>query len=146
MSFASSPLKRINHLIAELEQTYHRYALSSGLSDSEFSILYTLSTEGSPCQLSQVVKLSGLPKQTVNSALRKMVADGIITLEEDGRRKSVSLTDKGVEKCRESVLDLIEIENGIFSLWGKEKSEEYISWTEEYQREMRKGLSDDSAK
>ena len=141
MHYSSPELKRINHLISELEQIYHSYALKYQLSDSEFTILYTLSVEGGECALSDIVLLSGLPKQTVNSAIRKMENEGIVHLLGNGkRRKNVALTEKGTQKAEESVVKLIEIENGILSLWGEEKVGRYISETEEYNTLMKKGL------
>ena len=106
-----------------------------------FIILYTLSVEGGECALSDIVLLSGLPKQTVNSAIRKMEEEEIIFLSENGkRRKNVVLTEKGREKAEKSVVKLIEIENGIFSRWGEEKTERYIKETEEYNDLMRKEI------
>ena len=141
MQYGSPALKRINHLISELEQIYHQYALKYKISDSVFIILYTLSVEGGECALSDIVLLSGLPKQTVNSAIRKMEEEEIIFLSENGkRRKNVVLTEKGREKAENSVVKLIEIENGIFSRWGEEKTERYIKETEEYNDLMRKEL------
>lgn len=142
MQYSSSNLKRINHLISELEQIYHLYALKYGLSDSEFAILYTLSVEEGQCALSDLVSLSGLPKQTVNSALRKMEIEGLVYLTENGRRKkNVNLTEKGVIKAEESVFHLIAIENDILSKWGEEKVEKYILDTEEYNNLMKEGLN-----
>ncbi len=141
MQYGSPALKRINHLISELEQIYHQYALKYKISDSVFIILYTLSVEGGECALSDIVLLSGLPKQTVNSAIRKMEEEEIIFLSENGkRRKNVVLTEKGREKAENSVVKLIEIENGIFSRWGEEKTERYIKETEEYNDLMRKEI------
>ena len=141
MQYGSPALKRINHLISELEQIYHQYALKYKISDSVFIILYTLSVEGGECALSDIVLLSGLPKQTVNSAIRKMEEEEIIFLSENGkRRKNVVLTEKGREKAENSVVKLIEIENGIFSKWGEEKTERYIKETEEYNDLMRKEI------
>ena len=141
MQYSSPALKRINQLISELEQIYHQYALKYKISDSVFIILYTLSVEGGECALSDIVLLSGLPKQTVNSAIRKMEEEEIIFLSENGkRRKNVVLTEKGREKAENSVVKLIEIENGIFSKWGEEKTERYIKETEEYNDLMRKEI------
>ena len=141
MQYSSPALKRINHLISELEQIYHSYALKYKISDSEFAILYTLSVEGGECALSDIVLLSGLPKQTVNSAIRKLEEEEIILLSDNGkRRKNVTLTEKGRIKAEESVVKLIEIENEIFSKWGEEKTERYIKETEEYNSLMRKGI------
>ena len=141
MQYSSPALKRSNHLISELEQIYHQYALKYKISDSVFIILYTLSVEGGECALSDIVLLSGLPKQTVNSAIRKMEEEEIIFLSENGkRRKNVVLTEKGREKAEKSVVKLIEIENGIFSRWGEEKTERYIKETEKYNDLMRKEI------
>ena len=141
MQYSSPALKRINHLISELEQIYHQYALKYKISDSVFIILYTLSVEGGECALSDIVLLSGLPKQTVNSAISKTEEEEIIFLSENGkRRKNVVLTEKGREKAENSVVKLIEIENGIFSRWGEEKTERYIKETEEYNDLMRKEI------
>ena len=82
MQYSSPALKRINHLISELEQIYHQYALKYKISDSVFIMLYTRSVEGGECALSDIVLLSGLPKQTVNSAIRKMEEEEIIFLSE----------------------------------------------------------------
>ncbi|MCI7606995.1 MAG: MarR family transcriptional regulator [Spirochaetales bacterium] len=147
MQYTSQALKRINHLVSELDQVYHLYALKYGLSDSEFAILYTLSVEGGECALSELVALSGIPKQTVNSALRKMEAEGTVYLTENGKRKkNVNFTDKGREKAERSVNDLIEIENSILNKWGKERVEQYIRDTEEYNELMKGGLGNASVK
>ena len=141
MHYISPALKKINHLISELEQIYHLYALKYSLSDSEFMILYTLSVEGGKCGLSDIVFLSGLPKQTVNSAIRKMEKEGIIFLSEKGkRRKDVNLTPEGIKRTEESVKILIGLENEILSQWGEEKVERYISDTSDYNEKMKKGL------
>ena len=142
MQFSSSSLRRINHLISELDSIYHSYALSSSLSDSEFMCLYTICVEGRECALSDMVRLSGLPKQTINSALRKMETLGYVATTGTKKKKTVVLTDEGIEKCRGSILKLIEVENNIFRIWGEEKSEEYIRMTEDYNNLMKEGIGE----
>ena len=143
MQFSSSPLRRINHLISELDAIYHEYALHFSMSDSQFAILYALCNEGTSCSLREVVKNSGVPKQTINSAMRKMEEEGLVFLENEGKRKKiVHLTQLGIKRCQESVVKLIEIENSILENWGKEKTERYLDETEEYNRLMKKGLAD----
>ena len=136
MQFSSSPLRRINHLISELDAIYHEYALHFSMSDSQFAILYALCNEGTSCSLREVVKNSGVPKQTINSAMRKMEEEGLVFLENEGKRKKiVHLTQLGIKR-------LIEIENSILENWGKEKTERYLDETEEYNYLMKKGLAD----
>ena len=113
------------------------------MSDSQFAILYALCNEGTSCSLREVVKNSGVPKQTINSAMRKMEEEGLVFLENEGKRKKiVHLTQRGIKRCQESVVKLIEIENSILENWGKEKTERYLDETEEYNCLMKKGLAD----
>lgn len=142
MQYTKNALKRINHMVSELDQIYHAYALKFGFSDSTFAILYTLSVEGGSCLLSEIVKLTGLPKQTVNSAIRKMEDEKTIFLTDQGkRRKIVNFTKEGEIKAKKSAGVLIEVENNIFASWGEEKTQRYISETEEYNTLMLRGLN-----
>ena len=141
MKYSNPELRRINHLIAELDHIYHQASLKFSLSDSTFALLYTICCEGDGLGITELVRLSGMPKQTVNSALRKMEADGLISLTgTDGKKKAVHLTEKGTKLSEESVIRVIGIENDILSGWGSEKSERYIAETKEYNRLMKEGI------
>lgn len=96
MQHTHAQLKRYNHLLGELEAVYHDLSYQLGMSDSVSKILYTLCCEGGPCRISDICLCSGLSKQTVNSALRKLEAQGLIYLESAGRKaKTVCLTETG---------------------------------------------------
>lgn len=141
MQYSRPELKRINHIVSEFDQIYHSLSSHFDLSDSEFSILYTLCVEDMSCPLSDVTKLTGLPKQTINSALRNLERDGIIFLSSvNGRNKAINLTEKGLERCKESVLKIIEIENNILKSWGDEKVERYIEASKDYNDLMKEGI------
>ncbi|MGN0907689.1 MAG: MarR family winged helix-turn-helix transcriptional regulator [Bullifex sp.] len=141
MKYSHPELRRINHLIAELDWIYHQAALKFSLSDSEFAILYTICCEGDGLGITELVRLCGMPKQTMNSALRKMEKEGLITLTDtDGRKKAVHLTEKGTERSKATVVRLIEIENGILTSWGVARSEHYTEETREYNRLMKEGI------
>lgn len=76
---------------------------------------------------------SGASKQTINSALRKLEADGIVYLEAvGGRKKKVCLTKKGRQLVQNTVLHLIEIENEIFGGWTDEEKNTYIGLTQRF--------------
>ena len=141
MRYSHPQLLRINHLISELDHIYHEMALRFKLSDSAFSILYTLCVEGDGSELSLIVNHAGLAKQTVNSALRKLEEENIITLVLDGKRKKkIFLTEKGIKLCEATVIKIIELENNIFLSWGDEKSNRYIEETREYNKLMMEGF------
>lgn len=98
MTQQSKQLRRFNRLVGETDAVYHELANRLGLSDSAFQILYTLQSEDGACPLRDICAFSGLTKQTVNSALRKLEAEGSVTTESSGaRHKTVTLTPKGAE-------------------------------------------------
>ena len=70
----SKEMRRYNHLVGEIDGVYHEMSLRLGLSDSAMIVLYTLCDSGGPCPLRDICRRSGLSKQTVNSALRKLEA------------------------------------------------------------------------
>ena len=73
--YRSPALKRLNCLLSEMDAAYHEAALRQGLNDSSSRILYALCELGSPASLRAVCESTGLSKQTVNSALRKLEAE-----------------------------------------------------------------------
>ena len=134
MTQQSKQLRRFNRLVGETDAVYHELANRLGLSDSAFQILYTLRA----CPLRDICAFSGLTKQTVNSALRKLEAEGSVTTESSGaRHKTVTLTPKGAELAEKTVAKVIEIENEILGSWPAEDLEKYIRLTEEFLVSMR---------
>ena len=70
--YRSPALKRLNCLLSEMDAAYHEAAQRQGQNDSTSRILYALCELGSPASLRAVCESTGLSKQTVNSALRKL--------------------------------------------------------------------------
>lgn len=129
----SKELKRYNHLIGEINAVYHEMSLKSGLSDSAMNILYTICEHGTKCPLQEICRLSGLSKQTVNSAIRKLESEGIIYLEPLSQKsKTVCLTEDGISLAEQTAGQILRIENDIFASWPREDVENYIKLTEDY--------------
>lgn len=134
----SEGMRRFNHLVTETDAVYHEAALRMGMSDSIMQILYVLCDKGGSCPLGEICLLTGISKQTINSALRKLEEDGIAYLEGlGGRKKRVCLTEKGQELAERTVVRLIEIENGILASWPKAQVEQYLELTERYLMSLR---------
>lgn len=132
-TYISNEMKRFNHLIGEIDAVYHDMALKLGLSDSAMAILYTICNNGESCLLQEICRLSGISKQTINSAIRKMEDDDIVYLEQiSGKSKNVCLTEKGKSLAENTALKIIKFENNIFASWAKEDVEKYLSLTEMY--------------
>lgn len=147
ISMSSNQIQRFNHLIGEIDAVYHEIAWKQGLSDSVFEILYTICNYGDCCLLKDICLSSGLSKQTINSALRKMEKEGIVYLElADSRHKKVCLTKEGKCLANRTVGRVIEAENEILASWKQDDVETYLALTRRYLLDFRKkakGLSDD---
>ena len=140
----SKEMRRCNHLLGEINGTYHEAAVKLGLSDSVMAVFYTLCSEGDPCPLQEIVRQSGMSKQTINSAIRKLEGEDSVRLEAaKGRGKNVSLTPKGRELARRTVLPMMELEDEIYASWTEEELKGYLELTERFLaalKEKTKGL------
>lgn len=131
--YTTEGMRRLNQLVSETDAIYHEAALKMGMSDSTMQILYILCDRGGDCPLGEICTLSGISRQTINSALRKLEEEGIVYLEDmGGRRKRVCLTDKGRNLAEHKVVRLMEIENGILDSWPKAEMEQYLESMEKY--------------
>lgn len=141
-TLAKEEVKRFNYLISEIDALYHEASVGFGFSDSAMQILYTLCVCGDRCPLSDVTKLSGVSKQTINSSIRVLEKKEILYLEfQNGKNKLVCLTDKGKDMVNEKVLPLVSIENQIFDEWNEEESEEFFRLLQKYQNDLKRKLS-----
>lgn len=126
-------IRKINYLISEMDALYHLASLKMGISDSVSIVLYTIYDSGNGCLLSDVYKKSGISKQTVNSAVRKLETEEILYLEQHtGRSKRIFLTDRGKTFVRETVARLYEAEDGAFDTWREEEVNTYINLMKKY--------------
>lgn len=126
-------MKRYNHLLGEINAVYHEMSLRLGLSDSAMIILYTICDAGNICPLQDICRRSGLTKQTVNSAIRKLEREGILYLETAGpKTKNVCLTDAGKQLAEQTAMRIIQIENEIFVSWTQTDVQKYLELTEAF--------------
>ena len=126
-------IRRINFLFSEMESLYHLADLRLGISDSASLVLYALYDAGGQCPLADIYKNSGISKQTVNAALRKLEADGVIYLEpEAGRGKRVRLTRSGEDYVSRTAARLYEAECEALSTWSAGEIDAHISLLEKY--------------
>ena len=126
-------LKRFNYLAGEIDAAYHEAALRLGLSDSAMQVLYAICNKGESCPLNEICRLSGLSRQTINSALRKLETEGILYLEAlSGRKKRA---------CR-TVAHLMEIENSILDSWPEAQREQYLDSMQKYLTAFREKIKE----
>lgn len=130
---SNAAMKRYNYLIAEIESVYHEAALRFGMSDSALMILYVLCGQDGACALADLPYFTGLSKQTLNSAVRKLEAEGTIeSVAVGARKKELRLTEAGRALCAKTVERLIEAENALFETWEPAERQLYLTLTKRY--------------
>lgn len=128
-------------LAGEINSLYHEAAVKMGISDSVQNILYVICEKEGRCLQSEVSKLTGISRQTINSAVRKLEKDGIVYLEQGkGRNTIICLTEKGEKFALEKIYPLYEIENKIWNEWTPEEQRQYLLLTQKYRDGLKKHL------
>lgn len=131
-------IRRINYLSSEMQMLYHQASLKLGLSDSVSLVLYTIYDRGDGCLLSDVYKDAGISKQTVNSAMRRLEKEKVLSLAPDkGRTKRIWLTQAGRELIQRTVTRLADAESRAFDDWSEEEIETHIRYLEKYLESLR---------
>ena len=108
MYTAKEVLVTFNATINGYDEIYRAAAKSFGLSDCAFWILYYIRQSKEKVTQKDICSFIYQPKQTVHSALKKMVDDGLIEVGDyNGKRhKYVTLTEKG-EAFSQKTVDLV---------------------------------------
>lgn len=131
-------LLRYNHLLSELDEQYRTFNVHMGLSDSVMNILYVLQESGGSCPQSVIAQKTSIPRQTINSALRRLEKDGITELRPGkGRATIVCLTEAGVHLAEEKITPIMEMEENILDSWTEEELEMYFALTRRYAEGLR---------
>lgn len=138
----SKYLKEYNHIYKEANDIYHEIARKLQLSDSALDIFYTIFEMGDNCLQRDICKASCMPKQTVNSSIRKLQTDGYLTLSPGkGRSMHIHLTASGKKLIQEKLVPLIRIENDAFEDMTVEECEQLIHLNAKYNQALRSRLS-----
>lgn len=105
MGIEREHLSEYNGLIKENDELYRNAARAMGLSDCAFWIFYLLWECDTELTQSDICSAIYVPKQTVNSSLKKLEESGYLRLVEgnDRRSKLVHLTQKGTALAAETV-------------------------------------------
>ena len=124
---------RYNHLIYELDSVYHSASVKLGLSDSALMILYALYTSGGQCLLGDVLRWTGMSKQTASSSLRNLEAQGTLCSKDaGGRKKMIVLTESGRELAEHTAGRLLNAERAIFASWPEEDRQRFLELTQRF--------------
>lgn len=134
-------MRQLNYILGVINNLYHEAAVKLGLSDTTMTILYVLSQNNGSCVQRDIYHLTGLTRQTVNSAVRKLVKEGILaTTAGEGRTVVITLTPTGYELAKKTVYRILQIEDEIFESWSDEEIDFYLQLTERYRDQMKEKL------
>lgn len=135
-AIAYQSLMEYNREMKRLDDVYRSAAKRCGLSGCAFWIFYTLRVEPRPFTQAEICDFLVEPKQTVNSALKKLVAEGYLALSagEDQRSKYVRLTPRGEQFAAEHVDCVAEAEAGALRGMCPEDRAAFVRLTGLYRR------------
>ena len=132
---------RMNCLASDLDSLYHHAAQKIGVSDSVMFVLYSLYENKGMILLNDIRKITGISKQTLNSAIRKLENEEIIYLErKSGRAKTVCLTEKGKEYINQTVARLFAAECNVFNGWTTEEIYRFLYLMEKFNNDFRQQI------
>lgn len=122
-------LSEYNSIIKENDEIYHKDARKIGISDCAFLIFYIMREENGIVTQSTVCDAFYQPKQTVNSALKKLEREGYIELGTiaGGRSKQINFTKKGKKFAEETIDKVIASEQKALSGLTLKEQETFLS-------------------
>ncbi len=130
---ARKKLWEYNTIFKENDEIYRYAAKELGIPDCTLWILYALRADEKVTQ-KDICGALYYPKQTVNSALKRLESDGCIVLSEmeDRRSKLISLTPKGAELAEKTADIIIEAELAALSGLTEEEQETFVGLFRKY--------------
>lgn len=110
-------LYQFNSISKEIDNIYRNTAKKYGLSDCTFWIIYVLRETEKSCTQTELCNRMFEPKQTVNSALKKLENDGYISLKHisNMKNKEIELTQKGKQLAHTTADEVLKAEYKAFN-------------------------------
>lgn len=133
--------QKLNRICRELNGLYHDISAQLGLSDSESMILYILYDAQEPLTQSGIAKATGLSKQTLHSAVRRLEREGAVVLEKlDGKSKRIVVTEKGRVKAAQRVRPIVDMEERILDAWPEQDRQQCLLLLERFREQLEKEI------
>ena len=123
-----------NVLWKEQDDIYRGIAKTLGLNESVFWILYCLRGSGENVTQSFMCSMMLEPKQTINTALKKMESDGLIFFSDSGdkRSKYIYLTEKGAALAKNTVDRVIVAERTAMEMMTEDEQRQFLELFRKY--------------
>ena len=127
-------LDEYNRIFKENDEIYREAAKRLGLSDCAFWILYAVRSAEAVLTQSDLCYSQYQPKQTINSALKKLEREGYLSLrcKDDRRSKQIYLTEKGIDLAKNTVDKVIFAEVDALSGLTTAEQREFLTLFRKY--------------
>ena len=134
MSDAKKCLLEYNSIFKENDDLYRKIARELGMSECTFQIFYMLREQEETVTQSEICSALYQPKQTVNSALKKLEQEGYLRLikQDDRRSKRIELTEKGRELAERTVDRVLLVEQKALAELTEEEQKAFIGLFRKY--------------
>jgi len=131
-----------NSLLKEMDEIYRHLAKSMGLSECTLWILYALRVEKNAPTQSEIGRFLFQPKQTVNSALKKMEDEGLIEFfyANDRKNKQIYLTKSGKALAEKTADKVIQAEYASLLGLSLQEQEAFLQLYQQYVRLLHKNM------
>ena len=120
-----------NQVYGEWEGIYHQISQKAGISEISYRILYMVCESEFSWSQIDICRFWNYPKQSVNSAVTKLVKDEYVFLIQDKtakNRKVIKLTKKGIEFCNKWICPVIIADLNSFASLSEEERDLYINF------------------
>ena len=136
-------LAEYNDIFKEQDDLYRAVARRCGLSDCAFWVLYALREADRPMTQSDICAAVYQPKQTVHSALKKLMAEGFLRLTEgrDRRSKYLTLTAAGKALMTRTVDRVTAAEETAMDTLTAAERAQFLTLCRRYNAALRQSLS-----
>ncbi|MGN0361771.1 MAG: MarR family winged helix-turn-helix transcriptional regulator [Bilifractor sp.] len=140
MEKQASFMQRFDAINDAINMAYHDLSLMLGLSDGESMILYILYGDKTVTQ-KEITQRTGISKQTVSSAVQKLVKKGILEKPAGLRNEPLRLTSSGHQILEEKTGCIVHIENQILADWTPEEQQQFLSLNQRYLDRLREEIN-----
>lgn len=131
-------LNDLNFYIGGVTSLSSDFATYMGISGSVLDILYLLYLENGSCLQSLFYKRTGVSRSTVNSAIKKMEREGLLTLKDgQGRNKIVHVTAMGDKLMQQTAGRWVSMECNIWKSWTDQDRADYLRLSKNYYESLK---------
>ena len=126
-------LKELNIIFNQMDELYHKTAVSLELSDSGFEILNAISILGEGVTQTDIYKNSCLNKQTVNSSIKQLEKKNIIYFQKEKKKEyQIYLTASGKQFITEKILPFAQVDEQVLAEMSEDEYQTLLKLMKKY--------------